>query len=462
MRNYIFFGDKSLHPFLVTPARFGEFLMLSIPVITIMLLAGCALLEEQPVSTTRAVLHPTTRSSELKTINSSASYNLLFQASGWIEPDPYPIRIPALYDGVVKDIYVLEGELVKPGQKLVSMIDDDARISLRSAIAAFEEAKSRELEIVSELSVLKLTRKKADYEQQQAKAVLDEHNDYLNRLESLPAGSVSLYDINRSRYQTDSTRLSFEVMSANVNIARARINLLTQKLNSQKQITAMKAIMVEKAELDLNRTEIISSAKGRVLKLFASPGKRLMQQMDMPEASTAITLYNEERLQARIDVPIADVSKLLEGQKVEITCSMLPNVKFEGRLSRISGEADLQKNTLQVKVQILEPDNRLRPEMLCRAKFFSEPQMESKSQNLDGMGVFIPLSLRPDNNQSVTKMWVIGMDGKSAEIRTVMFGDEIINKYICVLSGLKAGDQIILNPPKSLQSGDLVKVLQNQ
>ena len=86
----------------------------------------------------------------------------------------------------------------------------------------------------------------------------------------------------------------------------------------------MKAIMVEKAELDLNRTEIISSAKGRVLKLFASPGKRLMQQMDMPEASTAITLYNEERLQARIDVPIADVSKLLEGQKVEITCSMLP------------------------------------------------------------------------------------------------------------------------------------------
>ena len=50
---------------------------------------------------------------------------------------------------------------------------------------------------------------------------------------------------------------------------------------------------------------------------------------------------------------------------------MLPNMKFDGRLTRISGEADLQRNTLQVKVQILNPDKRLRPEMLCQAKFFS-------------------------------------------------------------------------------------------
>ena len=50
--------------------------------------------------------------------------------------------------------------------------------------------------------------------------------------------------------------------------------------------------------------------------------------------------------------------------------------------------------------------------------------------------------------------WVIGKDGKTAEIREVEFGTEIINQYILVLKGLNAGDKIILNPPNDLQSGD--------
>ena len=55
-----------------------------------------------------------------------------------------------------------------------------------------------------------------------------------------------------------------------------------------------------------------------------------MQNMDAPDASTAVILYKDEKLQARIDVPLADAAKLISGQKVEITCSMLPNMKFDG------------------------------------------------------------------------------------------------------------------------------------
>ena len=83
-------------------------------------------------------------------------------------------------------------------------------------------------------------------------------------------------------------------------------------------------------------------------------------------------MKSENKLQARIDVPLSEASKLFIGQEVEIACSMLPDTHFKGKLSRILGEADFQRNTLQVKVQILDPDLRLRPEMLCRAKFFSQ------------------------------------------------------------------------------------------
>ena len=83
--------------------------------------------------------------------------DLIFQASGWIEPDPYPIRIPSLYDGVVEDVLVLEGEIVRKGQKLVTLINEDAKIALMLAKAQLEEAKSIELELVSELSLQKLS-----------------------------------------------------------------------------------------------------------------------------------------------------------------------------------------------------------------------------------------------------------------------------------------------------------------
>src|SRR5690606_13853865 len=35
---------------------------------------------------------------------------MLFQASGWVEPDPYPAMATALVDGVVESVEVLEGE----------------------------------------------------------------------------------------------------------------------------------------------------------------------------------------------------------------------------------------------------------------------------------------------------------------------------------------------------------------
>lgn len=36
-----------------------------------------------------------------------------FQASGWIEPGPFPIKVSALVDGFVDEVLVLEGESVK-------------------------------------------------------------------------------------------------------------------------------------------------------------------------------------------------------------------------------------------------------------------------------------------------------------------------------------------------------------
>ena len=78
----------------------------------------------------------------------------------------------------------------------------------------------------------------------------------------------------------------------------------------------------------------------------------------------AAILFEKGKLQARIDVPLSEAAKVNLGQIVEISSSILPEQTFRGKITRILGEADLQRNTLQVKVRIENPHPRLRPEML--------------------------------------------------------------------------------------------------
>ncbi|NRB73562.1 MAG: biotin/lipoyl-binding protein, partial [Verrucomicrobiales bacterium] len=58
---------------------------------------------------------------------------MLFQASGWIEPDPLPIKATALVNGVVECVGVLEGEVVKQGQILAELISEDFELDLETA-----------------------------------------------------------------------------------------------------------------------------------------------------------------------------------------------------------------------------------------------------------------------------------------------------------------------------------------
>ena len=78
----------------------------------------------------------------------------------------------------------------------------------------------------------------------------------------------------------------------------------------------------------------------------------MMLHMDDMDAASAAILYEEGNLQARIDVPLNEAAMIYLGQPVEIVSSILPEKVFNGKVTRILGEADLQRNTLQVKVSL--------------------------------------------------------------------------------------------------------------
>lgn len=184
-----------------------------------------------------------------------------------------------------------------------------------------------------------------------------------------------------------------------------------------------------------------------------------MSNMDSPNASSVAVLFEKGKLQAGIDVPLADASNVFIGQEVEIICSFLPEKSISGKVTRISGEADFQRNTIEVKVQLLNPDDRLRPEMLCRAKFQAPKKSVKRQISDEFLGVLIPLNLISNTEKKKHQLFIVSQDGETAEIAEVQLGDKIVGDHISVVSGLKGGEQIITNPPDSLQSGDRIKLL---
>jgi HlyD family secretion protein len=365
---------------------------------------------------------------------------LMFQASGWIEPDPLPIKATALTDGIVDSVNVLEGELVKKGDLLATLIRIDSKLERDAMAAKLAETKaSLDAHCVkTQLALQRIEVEKAGLAIAEADA--EEASDRLRRYERLSKGAIAEDDML-------ATRLNQKRRLAEVDAAKARIAGITQEINQIAfEILAIQAqireaeIDLEKAELAHARTEIKAPVDGRVLALKAAPGQKKMVLMDDDDSSTIAILYDPAHLQVRVDVPLADAAGLSVGQRAKIRSNLLPDQVFEGEVTRIEGAADLQRNTLQAKVRIENPSDKLRPEMLSRVEFFETiiPTTDAVVEST-GIAVYVPKEAIQDN-----QVWICDPDTKRAERRAVNPG--ATKDGMVMVPEVRPGEWVITKP----------------
>jgi multidrug efflux pump subunit AcrA (membrane-fusion protein) len=365
---------------------------------------------------------------------------LMFQASGWIEPDPLPIKATALTDGIVDSVNVLQGELVKKGDLIATLIRVDSRLE-RDAMAAKLAEMKADFDahcVKTQLALQRMEVEKAGLAIAEADA--EEVNDKLRRYERLNKGAISEDDML-------AIRLDQKRRLAEVDAAKAKIAGIAQELNQIAfEILAIQSkikeaeIELEKAELAHARTEIKAPVDGRVLALKAAPGQKKMVGMDDEDSSTIAILYDPGHLQVRVDVPLADAAGLSVGQRAKIRSNLLPDQVFEGEVTRIEGAADLQRNTLQAKVRIENPSEKLRPEMLSRVEFFETtiPTTDAVVEST-GIAVYVPKAAIQDN-----QVWICDPDTKRAERRAVNPG--ATKDGMVMVPEVRPGEWVVTKP----------------
>ena len=425
---------------------------------------------EKPIDAAQGSVPPAEES--LPTTPADSNTPLLFQASGWLEPSPYPIRVATLVSGVVKTVKVKEGDAVNEGEELATLIDDDARLAVESArnaqVRALAEVLAAESELEAARNRFGAQTARADTE----KAKLEETRDLHARFEGLSDGAVSEIERVVAKLAVVRADASLAEQAALATEAASDITRRERLLEVARSNVKSAAVGLAAADLAMARTRIVAPITGRVQRLLVMPGTKLVVDGDDSDSALVAVLYNPQSLQARVDVALADAANLSVGQATRIRCSLLPDTVFHGVVTNLAGQADVQRNTLQVKVAIHDPDSRMRPEMLCRVEFLapraSQPgraqtgentsAVRSHTDGVHAVDIYVPEAALINFADKSANAWVVDPESLRSTRRTVTLSTATRDGHRQVLDGLLPGEWVVLRPGNALAEGDRVSI----
>jgi RND family efflux transporter MFP subunit len=316
--------------------------------------------------------------------------------------------------GKVLDVLVEEGHGVKEGQILSHLDDTQARASLALAEAQLAASQKSFAEDQARLTQAQLT-----LERRQA---------------LLKENVVGKAELDQAQSDVDSLK--------------ARIAYTQQQVDvSEKQVALQKA--------NLNDMVVRAPFSGMVISKDAQPG-----EMISPVSAgggftrTGIcTIVDMSSLEIEVDVNESYINRVRADQKVEATLDAYPDWRIPAHVIATIPTADRQKATVKVRIGFDELDPRILPDMGVKIALLRDP-------DAPGAAAAAPRALLP-------KAAVRTVDGRSVvfvvnddrlERRAISVGREN-GDQVEVISGVSAGERVVIEGPQSLKDGDKVKVL---
>jgi HlyD family secretion protein len=241
------------------------------------------------------------------------------------------------------------------------------------------------------------------------------------------------------------------VHSLEQNYQLAKLGPRTEEIARAKGVLLQAEGQAAYAKSQLDATVIRAPITGTILERSVEKSELLTGQF-ASAARPVFSLANLNDLQVELDIAQDDFARLGPQQKGDVTVDAFPDRKYQGQIAEISPEANRQKATVQVKVQILNPDEYLRPEMNATVKFLAEaPKAQSASSG--PAGVVVPSQAVRDRNGK--KVVFLAFKGKALQrevrVKAQRSGGVLVD-------GLNGGETVITTVPESLRDGDKIKI----
>jgi len=333
----------------------------------------------------------------------------LLNASGYVVAQR-KAAVASKVTGRLISLMVEEGNRVKKGEVIARLENDDVLAARSQAEANLNTAR---------------------YNLEQVKAELTDATVSFERNKSLmEKGFISKaeYDASEARYRKASAAVSAAGAEAKAG------NAALQSANVAVEYTLIRApfdavVLTKNADIGDIVTPIGAAADAK---------------------AAVVSIADMDSLLVEVDVSESNLYMVKTGQPSEIQLDALPDSRFRGSVHMIVPTADRTKATILVKVRFIDKDSRILPEMSAKVAFLSR---EIKDDEQKPRTAFNPAAVI--DRKGKTSVFLIK---ENRVIETPVTLGEKLGDMVEVLSGVKAGDRIVLKPLDKVKNGSRIKI----
>jgi RND family efflux transporter MFP subunit len=315
--------------------------------------------------------------------------------------------------GKILEVFVEEGKAVRKGQVLAKLDDSQARAALTVAEAQLETTRRGAAEDEARLREAELT---------------------LGRREQLVKEQVI------SKSELDAARAEVESLRARISVA-------------QQQIKVSESLLAQR-RTDLVDMEVRSPFDGIAVSKDAQPGEMIspVSAGGGFTRSGIATIVDMSSLEIEVDVGESFINRVRPEQPVEAVLDAYPEWQIAGHVITTVPTADRQKATVRVRIAFDALDPRILPDMGVKVSFLNERRPTDSAAPRTKL--VVPSSaVRTADGRSI----VFVLHDDRVERRAIGAGTAL-GDQVEVLSGVSAGERVVVDGPQTLKDGDKVKV----
>jgi RND family efflux transporter MFP subunit len=383
------------------PPRRGPWIVLG--VLAVVALAGAGawwMLRHKPVDV---------RTAPVAAIAAGGESASVLDASGYVVARRMA-TVSAKITGKVREVFIEEGMRVEQGQVMATLDPVDADAQRALSAAQLEQSRTQVANIQAQLK------------QAEADAL---------RLHTLVGQQL----VSRSQY--DQAVAARDALRAQLQAAQRGVGVAGRSLTI--------------ADNGVDNTIVRAPFAGVVTAKAAQPGEIVSPLATGGFTRTGIgTIVDMDSLEVEVDVGEAYIGRVQAKMPAEVVLNAYPDWRIPAEVIAIIPAADRGKATVKVRVAMKVKDARIVPDMGVRVSFLEKPR-EAKDDKPQGVRVPAAALAQRDGK---TVAFTVGEDGKVA-MHAVSTGIDM-GKDKQVLSGLAAGQSVVLDPPASLKDGDAV------
>jgi HlyD family secretion protein len=268
---------------------------------------------------------------------------------------------------------------------------------------------------------------------------------------NLEQGLAEMRDAQSNLTRSEDLAKKNFISGATLDTAKARYDKAKAAVASLNGAIGVAEANMRATAVSVEQTLIRAPFDGVVLTKNANVGDIITPFSSAADSKGAVVnMADMSTLEVEADVSETSISKISVGQPVQIQLDAFPDLRIPGKVSRTVPTVDRSKATLLVKIEFVERDPRVLPDMSAKVSFLTRALTEAEKKPVtavqatavtkrDGKDVVFLIE------ENIAKQTPVTVAGKIGDLVQV--------------TGVKPGDKVVITPNEKLKDGAAVAIV---